>query len=82
MSALNASIFGVIAMVAVGGTDYAVTMKKHEGQAYSLPDHIGVRFNNAMSAFGLGSSAEAEEVPQVPVVCAKKGAAKFCSPDN
>lgn len=81
MSVVNASIFSVIAALAVGGTDYAMTAKKHDGQAYGVSDHVGFRFNMVMVAFGLGTAAEVEEVAQTPVVCAKKGAAKFCSPD-
>lgn len=62
MSSLNASIFGVIAALAVGGTDYAIAMKKHQGTHYSLRDHIEFRFNAAMSGSKL-----AQALPRAPV---------------
>lgn len=79
MSVLNATVFGAIAAVVVGGADYALTLKKQEGNAYSVLDHIEFRASGAMSAFGMDAPSEAETEPAKPVICVKKGGAKECS---
>lgn len=59
MSVLNASIFGVIAALVVGGADYAMTTKKHVGEEYGLLDHIEFRM-------GVSGSGVAGALPHVP----------------
>lgn len=61
MSVLNASIFGVIAALVVGGGDYAIAMKKHAGQEYSLLDHIEFRVGGIISGSGV-----AKALPRAP----------------
>lgn len=61
MSVMNAAIFGVVAALIVGGTDYAMAMKKHGGESYSLLDHIEFRMGDVMSASGV-----AKTLPRAP----------------
>lgn len=59
MSVVNAAIFGVIAAFAVGGADYAMTMKKHVGEEYGLLDHLEFRFSRVMSGSGVATALPA-----------------------
>jgi hypothetical protein len=61
MSVSNAAVFGAIAAMVVGGADYALTMKKHEGQEYGLLDHIEFRMGGVMGGTGV-----AKAMPKVP----------------
>lgn len=72
MSVLNAAIFGSVAALIIGGADYAIAMKKHPGEAYSLLDHY---------EFRMGRAAAVEE-PRKVLVCVQKGAIKSCSANN
>ena len=62
MSVLNAAIFGGVAALIVGGTDYAMAMKKHVGEDYSLLDHIEFRMGAVMTGSGV-----AKALPRAPV---------------
>ena len=56
MSVLNASVFGVVAALVVGGADYAMTIKKHVGQDYGLIDHIEFRLGSVMPGSGVAKA--------------------------
>ena len=56
MSAMNASIFGVVAALIVGGTDYAMAMKKHVGQEYGLSSHIAYRLSGLLPGSGVAKA--------------------------
>ena len=62
MSVLNAAIFGGVAALIVGGTDYAMAMKKHVGEDYSLLDHIEFRMGAVMAGSGV-----AKALPPAPI---------------